>query len=253
MKTILDCGKIISVFFLISFIAILAPAPVSAESSVWVSPVYNFKDAKFIWVKPASFSYEYADFNLNNGKNKTANYPKAETKVDEILNNNTKKMEGRVLFVFEKKVKPQNSQPLAPQQEKPIPGIDDEKYADLILTVKVLDFGWFCQYYAPYTTMETVTTKEHYRDLDSKGKVIYEGTREVSRQVPVHHPEGYHVFDSAAAEFLLIDVKTGQTVWKYADKRDRKSVSFSESYDSTGPESVLKRIFEAAFNKMPFK
>ena len=243
MNDILKLGKIIGSFLLITFLGVALPTMISANSSVWTNPSYNFKNAKSIWVKPLSFSYNYDGFNLN-GTNYTIDYPNAEMKSDIILGNVTEKKKGE-LFVFENNLSLKQSQ-------NAITMIDDEKNTDLILTVTIKDLGWYYEHYKAYTTWQTVYKTERYRDVDSRGHVIREGTREVSHQVPEYHPAGYSIFDSAAAEFILTDSKTGIVVWKYVDVRSRHSGYSGTSYNKNGPESMLKRIFDDAFKKMPF-
>ena len=78
-----------------------------------------------------------------------------------------------------------------------------------------------------------------------------EGWTDVPRTRVVYVPAGYYVSDCAEAAFLLYDPKSGRDVWKYTDSRNRKSPPINNGYDPSGPESMMKRIFDEAFKRMP--
>jgi hypothetical protein len=114
----------------------------------------------------------------------------------------------------------------------------------------VRDYGWFYEYHDPYTTTETYTERVYYSRRHRDGSET-SGWEEVPRTRLVHHQAGYYISDCAEAAFRLYDTKTGRDVWKYSDSRNRRSPVLSNGYDPSGPESMMKRIFDDAFKKIP--
>jgi hypothetical protein len=125
------------------------------------------------------------------------------------------------------------------------------QYADAVLFVEIRNFGWFYEYYAPYDTSEIKIVREEYGGVTSDGKK-YSGWRDVPVSVMVHHDAGYNIFDSAEVNLGLVDAATWKYVWKYSDSRTRGSFAWGKSYDSTGPESMMRRIMNTFTSKIPF-
>lgn len=123
---------------------------------------------------------------------------------------------------------------------------------DMILTIKVTDFGKSVNYSSDYYDMEN--TYNWAPAFDSKGNYIGQ-TREHTGTRSVYRPAEYKLYDIAEVEILLINTKTGKMVWQYSDRKSRfagKVQQFNDRYISgNGPEIVLKGIFEEAFKKIP--
>ena len=123
------------------------------------------------------------------------------------------------------------------------------KHVDLVLSVKVHDLGWYYEFREAYDTTETRMEKAYFSMKDSNGKEIT-GWREVPITEVVHHPAHHEIYDCATVKMTLLDPRSGTVVWSYTDERRRGSFSWSGAYDKTGPESMLSRIFDAAFQKL---
>ena len=98
--------------------------------------------------------------------------------------------------------------------------------------------------------METVYERVRYGGRTAAGKE-FEGWMEVPRTYQVHYGPHYHISDSAAAQFALLDARTWKFVWQFTDARTRDSFAIGKDYDRSGPESMMNRIFDAAFEKIP--
>jgi hypothetical protein len=244
MKNLLGKKRIISGFFLTFFLTLSLMVPVSAERTVWSDPSYNFKDVKSIWVEEPAYTYDFKNFIFDDPKDYVNNYPNPEEKTYKILRKAFQdKIRKELYVVFEQDVTAQKAGGFAPVTEILI---EDPKNANLVLSIKIQDLGWFFSYYPAYDSWETVTDHDIYylEDRDGKKRRM---TREITRQVLVRHSAGYNVRESAAAEFLLRDTKSGKIIWRCIDKRDRAN------YSKNGPESMLERIIKDAFDNMNLK
>lgn len=124
------------------------------------------------------------------------------------------------------------------------------KYVNLVLETKVNDFGWYYDYVAAYDTTETQMERVRYGGVTPEGKE-YSGWIEVPKTVTVRTDAHYDISDRAEIEMRLIDPTTQKAVWIYTDIRSRDSGSWSSDYDKTGPESMMSRILNEAFKKIP--
>jgi uncharacterized protein (DUF2249 family) len=107
------------------------------------------------------------------------------------------------------------------------------KYADLVFTVDIRDYGWFHEYRPACDKLETVYERVRYGGRTADGKE-FEGWMEVPRTIVVHYPAHYDISDSAAARFTLQDTRSGKIVWQFTDTRTRNSFAIGKSYDRTG-------------------
>ena len=124
------------------------------------------------------------------------------------------------------------------------------KHIDLVMYLDVRDYGWFYEYHDAYMTTETYTERVSYKKHNRDGSESW-GWMDVPRTRIVHHPAGYYISDCAEASFRLYDAKGGRDVWKFSDSRNRRSPAISNGYDPSGPESMMKRIFDETFKKIP--
>lgn len=226
----------------------------AADSHEWKDPAYNFEKVKKILITEPQFSYE----NINSsGSDRFKKYP-----------NGTENISGMLHGRFEKLIKAksvnlsyvENQVKVDPEIELPneitaiefSAVVDKElnKYVDLILSVEIHNYGWSHIYHDAYETTETKTETVRYGGRTPEGKE-YSGWMEVPRTVTVYHNAGFTIYDNAQAKFSLIHPVSKKVVWTYSDTRDRLSVSWSKDYDPSGPESMMKRIFDNAFNKLP--
>lgn len=223
-----------------------------AKPAEWKDSAYNFKKVKTILIM--SPEYVYGKFDVS-GNNKFEKYPDTEAKMNAMLNNRWKKIAGfryvSLPWIVEQiKANPENSitefgPGLTEELIKEIP-----KYADLVAFTRIHDFGWFYEYREAYDSTETVIDRVRYGGVTPDGKE-YSGWMEIPRSVVVHHAADYTIYDSAEARFELLDARSWKPVWKYSDARDRLSISFSREYDPSGPESMMNRILNVAFDKLP--
>lgn len=124
------------------------------------------------------------------------------------------------------------------------------KHLDILVYLEVRDYGWYYQYHDPYITTETVTDRVEYRHKTRDGREE-SGWVDVPRTVVTHHPAGYFINDCADAYIRLVDAKSGRDLWKFSDRRTRRSPAISDGFDPSGPESMMNRIFNDAFKKIP--
>lgn len=226
-----------------------------AKQTEWQENAYDFSKVKTILIMNTEFFNDGFD---SSGKNQFHNYPDAQEKIEKMLASRWEKVTGfhyvTLPYIIEK-VKADPNTPidaaigsdLSEDLMKAIP-----KYADLVLFTEIHDFGWFYEHYDSYYSTETVIDRVRYGGVTADGKA-YSGWMEVPRSVVVHYDAGYRIYDSADLRFRIVDSRTWKDVWKYSDRRDRASSAFGKEYDHSGPESVMKRILNVAFDKLPFK
>ena len=244
-------GKLVVLVMLVSF---LLGATAFAERMEWRDPNYNFGVPRFILIMEPQFSYDgYEEI----GRNKFNRYPYAAEKTNDMLNARLQGLSRHRIVNMDyvmNQIKADSTltEPFDPKAAGFTALVQREmgKHVDLILYLDVRDFGWFYEYHGPYTTTETYTERVYYSRRHRDGTET-SGWEDIPRTRIVHHPAGYNISDCAGAAFRLYDAKTGRDVWKYSDSRIRKSPSISQGYDPSGPQSMMKRIFEDAFKKMP--
>lgn len=231
-------------------------APAAAGQSESVSPNYDFSRVKTVLIMEPTF--EYGGFDVS-GKNKFIVYPASAEKITAMLGDrkrNLPHLQFVTLTYVTARVKadpalaadlPEDPKAFSALVQREMP-----KYADLVLYCNIRDFGWFYEWQEAYDTSETVIDKVRYHERSSDGKEV-SGWMEVPRTVVVHHPAHHNIFDSAEARFALLDARTWRYVWQFTDSRTRTSFSWNKNYDPSGPESVMGRIFDAAFEKMPMR
>ena len=234
-------GLIVVLFTLMSF-----SLSASASSSQWKDPAYNFQSIKKILIKKPTIHYEYREFTVsgNHSFTKYRNVEDISLKIvqDKLIKNFSKKYPSmfNTSLWDPPPVKPlQTSQTIFPETPQDIVPV-----VDAVLSVKIIDMGVFFKYYPAYDTWETVTDEEIVTYTDSNGKEK-EIKRTIKRQVPVTRAARHDPYDSAGAELILQDAKTGAVIWTCSDVRIRYS-----PYDKTGPESVLQRIINDASKKL---
>ena len=233
---------------------ITAMPAVWAGKAEWTDGAYNFDSPRFILVMEPRFSYEGFDIS---GKNKFSNYPYAAEKIKDMLSQSLSGL-GRHRFVDMDYVLKQiqadatRVEPYDPKAAEFAGMVQREtaKHVQLVLYLEIKDYGWFYEYHDAYTTTRTVTERISYNRKNSDGSES-SGWMDVPRTVVENHPAGYYISDSAGLELRLFDTARGKDVWKYSDSRVRRSPALSNGYDPSGPESMMKRIFEDAFKKMP--
>lgn len=246
--------KTASLILLILLILSLSSGAALAAQAEWRDSVYRFDSPKFVLVMEPTFRYEgYA----TDGRNKFNRYPYAKEKITDLLN---AKLQGfqrhryvdMAYVVNQIKADSSLTEPVDPQS----PGFpalfqrEMGKHVDLVLYLDIRDLGWFYEWHDAYTTRESYTERIRYKRKHADGTES-EGWTEIPRTRTVYHREGYFVFDTAGASFRLFDAKGGRDVWKFSDARSRKSPVISDGYDPSGPESMMKRIFNDAFKKTP--
>ena len=232
----------------------LLTAAAFAAQAEWRDQAYNFGSPKFILVMDPTFAYEGYDVSYRNKFNK---YPYAAEKIMDMLRGRMNGLARHRIVNMDYVINQIKSDATLTEKVDPLsPGFgailqrEMGKHVDLILYLDVRDFGWFYEYHVPYKTTDTYTERVYYSRRHRDGTET-SGWEDIPRTRIVHHPAGYNISDSAGAAFRLYDAKTGRDVWKYSDSRIRKSPSISQGYDPSGPQSMMKRIFEDAFKKMP--
>lgn len=228
--------------------------PAAAKQSESLDKNYNFAKAKTVLVMAPRFTNDGFDVS---GDDRFAKYPSAEKTIAAMLASRKQKLP-YLRYVTLEYVSAQvradhviaGDCPEDPGEFSALVQRELPRYADLVLRVDIRDYGWFHEYQAPYDTWETVYDRVRYYGKTSDGKDIT-GWMEVPRTYPVHYGPHYHIFDSAAAQFALLDTRTGKSVWRFTDTRTRLSSAMGRSYDRSGPESMMNRIFDAAFEKIP--
>lgn len=220
----------------------------------WRDGSYDFGKPLMILVMDTTFSYE--GYNVS-GRDKFNKYPFAKEKTADLLNGKLGALTRHRIVNMDYVVNQIKGDATRTEEFDPrAPGfqamINKEmgKHIDLLLYLEVRDYGWFYQYHDPYVTTETVTERVQYSGVTPEGKT-YSGWMDVPRTVVKHHPAGYFISDIADAYLRLVDAKSGKDVWKYSDNRVRRSPAISNGYDPSGPESMMNRIFNDAFKKIP--
>ena len=228
--------------------------PAAAGQNEYVSPNYDFSKIKTVLIMEPTFAYGGFDVG---GKNKFVVYPASTEKITAMLGDRKRNMPHlqfvTLTYVTARvKADPALAEELSDDRKALSALVQREmpKYVDLVLYCDVRDFGWFYEWQEAYYTTKTVIDKVRYHERSSDGKKV-SGWMEVPRTVDVYHPAHHKIFDSAEVRFALLDTQTWRNVWQYTDARTRVSFAWSGSYDSTGPESMMGRIFDAAFEKMP--
>jgi hypothetical protein len=242
--------KIVAVLVVACLLAVFS-LPALAKRTESTDKGYNFAKVRTILIMEPTFSNNGFDLS---GQNHFIVYPGAAEKIAAILNGRLKKT-SNLRYVTLACVSSQVSadpnldcDPTSPgfaailRQEMP-------KYTDLVLYLTIRDFGWFHEYKEGYDAWETVTERVNYHGTTPDGK-DFSGWADVERQVLVYHPPHYDIYDSAVADFGLLDARNWKYVWSYTDTRTRLSYAFGKDYDHTG-ESMMNRIFDEAMTKMP--
>ena len=232
----------------------LMGAVVFAAQAEWRDSEYNFSLPRFILVADPHFSDDGYDVS---GKNRFKRYPYATEKINDMLKNRLSDMAPHRIVTMEYvtnqiKADPSLTEPLDPNAPGFAAVIQREigKHVDLVLYLDIRDYGWFYEYHDAYMTTETYTERLYYSRKNKDGTET-SGWTEVPRTSVVYHPAGYNISDCAEVAVRLHDAKTGRDVWKYSDSRSRRSPSISNGYDPSGPESMMKRIFDEVFKKIP--
>jgi len=220
----------------------------------WRDSAYDFNGPRFILVMDPQFKYEGYDVS---GKNKFNRYPYAAEKIKDLLNSRLGNLPPYKYVNMDYVLRQIQADPTLTEPYDPkAPGFDamiqreTGKHVQLVLYLEVRDYGWFYEYHDAYTSTETTTERVYYSHTNSDGSES-SGWMDVPRTNQVFHPQGYYISDSAGAEFRLFDAVGGKDVWKYSDSRTRRSPEISGGYDPSGPESMMKRIFEDAFKQIP--
>lgn len=253
MEEIIMGRCLLNIFFLLISYSIVTISTVSAESSNWKSPSYNFGNVKRILLLEPTFSYTLK----GDSNDKFDKYPYGQEKFINSLNNRVKNL-GKYYILNLDYIDIQiQGDPSAPTiedkkslefttlREQELP-----KYVDLVLSAEVRNYGWYYEYYDAYDSTETIKERVEYGGINADGKK-YSGWMEIPKEVVVHHPAGHQIYDDANVILSLTDPKTKQVVWSYTDSRYRSSFSWSGNRDNTGPESMMNRILDAAFTKIP--
>lgn len=236
------------------FVALSVCSPVSAAQAEWRAADYNFSTPKFVLLTETKFAYEGYDVS---GRNKFNRFPYAADKIPDMLRNKLQGLSRHRLVdmdyvIRQIKADPAVTEPVDPQ----LPGYSAllhrelGKHVDLVLYLDIRDYGWFYEWHESFMKTESYTERISYKRKHADGTVS-EGWTDVPRTRVVYVPAGYYVSDCAEAAFLLYDPKAGRDVWKYTDSRNRKSPPINNGYDPSGPESMMKRIFDEAFKRMP--
>ena len=229
-------------------------ATASAGKAEWRDEAYDFGGSRFILVMEPQFSYDGFDVS---GKNKFSRFPYAVEKIRDLLNSKLSSLPQQKfvnLDYVQRQIQadPSLTEPYDPKAPGFAAMIQREtgKHVSLVLYLDIRDYGWFYEYHDAYTTTETTTERVYYNRKNSDGTET-SGWMDVPRTKLVHHPAGYFISDSAAVEFRLFDTASSKDVWKYSDNRTRRSPAISNGYDPSGPESMMKRIFDDAFKQIP--
>ena len=233
---------------------VIVPAAGWAAQAEWRDSGYDFVTPRFVLVTDPRFRYEGFDVS---DRNKFVRYPYAEEKIRDMLN-------GKLLGTTRHRFVDMNyvikqiqadvsiTEPLDPKSPNYNAIVQREmaKHVDLVLEPEVRDYGWFYEWHDAYQTTETYKERIYYKRKNSDGREV-EGWTEVPRTRLVYHKAGHFIFDSAAVSFRLHDPKTGRDAWKFSDTRSRRSIKMTDGYDPSGPESMMRRIFDEAFRKNP--
>lgn len=241
--------------FAAALIAVFTLLPAAtAGAAEWKSPSYNFAQAKIILFQEPEVSFNPPDQSSNDYFKQ---YPYAREKVAALVG---KKLEGvfpwRIVnrAYVETQVRGDPALPLIEElpdgEMSALLTRELPKHVDLVLSVKVRNLGWYYEFHEAYDTTETRMEKVRFSVKDANGKKTT-GWTEVPITEVVHHPARHEIYDCAAVTMTLTDPRSGQVVWSYDDERSRGSFSWSGAYDKSGPESMLNRILDAAFPKLP--
>lgn len=236
------------------FLWVLPGTPAQAEKAEWSDSGYNFGAVQYVLVVEPSFKNESFDLS---GNNKFKTYTYGPEKVRDLLQASLGSLP-RYRFVNIDYVRKQIQAYMPPGEvyDPKAPGFaalvkrELPKHVQLVLQLEVRDYGWYYEYHDAYTTTRTTTERVYYNRKNRDGTET-SGWTDVPRTVVDYHPAGYFISDSAGVEFRLSDAASGKDVWKYSDSRLRKSPPLSNGYDPSGPESMMKRIFEDAFKRIP--
>jgi hypothetical protein len=224
-----------------------------AQPMEWKEEAYNFTKVKTVLILEPEFIYDGYDVS---GNDKFYKYPDTQAKIGNMLTSRWKKITGFRYVTLPYIIEQMKADPDTPVDAVLGPNLSEAvikampKYADLVVFTEIHDFGWFHRYCEPYDATETVIDRVRYGGVTPDGKE-YSGWMEVPRSVLVHHDASYTIYDSAEVRFQLVDASSWKKVWKYSEDRNRLSISFSRDYDSSGPESVMNRILNVAFDKLP--
>jgi hypothetical protein len=235
-------------------LAFMACGPVFAAQAEWRDSEYNFGTPKFVLLTDARFAYEGYD---TSGRNKFNRFPYAADKIPDMLRAKLQGLPRHRLVNLDYVIKqikadPAVTEPIDPQAPGFAALLQRElgKHVDLVLYLDVRDYGWFYEWHEAYMKTESYTERISYKRKHSDGTES-EGWTDIPRTRVVYVPAGYYVSDCAELALRLYDAKAGKDVWKYSDARNRKSPPISNGYDPSGPESMMKRIFDEAFKRMP--
>ncbi len=233
---------------------VLACQPAYAAQSEWRDADYNFATPKFVLLMEPKFAYEGYD---TSGRNKFNRFPYAADKIPDMLRGKLQGLARHRLVNLDYVIKQIKADPAVTEPVDPLsPGYaallqrELGKHVDLVLYLDVRDYGWFLEWHEAYMKTESYTERISYKRKHSDGTES-EGWTDVPRTRVVYVPAGHYVSDCAELAIRLYDAKAGRDVWKYTDSRNRKSPPISNGYDPSGPESMMKRIFEEAFRRMP--
>lgn len=239
-------------FFLL--VGVMGGTRAIAAKAEWSDSAYNFGAVGFVLVMDPQFSYGAFDVS---GRNKFNKYPYGEEKVRDLLKSHIAGITGRKFvdmdFVLRQiQADASQNEPYDPKS----PGFNAmvqremPKHVQLVLYTEVKDYGWFYEYHNAYMSTRSTTERISYVKKNADGSES-SGWMDVPRTIEEHHPAGYYISDSAGVEFRLWDATSNKDVWKYSDIRTRRSSGLSDQYDPSGPESMMRRIFDDAYKKIP--
>jgi hypothetical protein len=242
-----------AILLVVLFLCAIGSTALAAQAE-WRDQNYDFGGAKFILVMPSTFSYDGYDVS---DRNKFNRYPYAPEKISDMLQGKTRELtQYRIVDLEYVLSQIKANSPVTESFDPASPGFlamvqrEMGKYVDLVLYLAVRDYGWYYVYHDEYRTTENYTERVYFNRRNSDGKEV-SGWEDVPRTRRVYHPAGYNISDCAEAAFRLYDAKANRDVWKYSDTRTRTSPQLSNGYDPSGPESMMKRIFDDAFKKIP--
>lgn len=238
------------ILIIVTFFLILLCTTASAKNSNWKDPAFNFGKIKTIFIEEPQFSYTTLS---ENSKYTFTKYPDSQEKIIRMLEERLKKkkqIRTVTASYIEEQIKGDSQLPLLETVSPDLFTQELAKHVDLVLEVTINDFGWYRDYVEAYDTTETQTERVKYGGVTPEGKK-YSGWIEVPKTVTVHHSGYYNVNDCAELKISLKDPVTQKVVWSYTDERYRDSRSWTDGYDKTGPESMMNRILDEAFKKLP--
>lgn len=228
--------------------------PAAAKQTESTDRNYNFAKVRTVLVMEPAFSYNGFDVS---GNDKFVKYPDPAGTIAAMLNGRKSKLPFLRYVTLDYVAAQVRTDHVIAGDCPDDPGelavlVQQEmaKYVDLVFTIDIRDYGWFYQYQAPYDEWTTVYDKVRYWGRTPDGKE-FEGWTEVPRTVVIHHDAHYNISDSAEARFTLQDTRSGKNVWQFTDVRTRNSFAIGRDYDHSGPESMMNRIFDAAFENIP--